>query len=250
MEFTCYLLPGWEPLIRPAPATRAWMDASPEAFAYRCLPLNIANAHGWEILCPCDSEAYWTGGPLAGDVQVRASGANAPVGLFGQGVLTFHIQALFRTPPGWNIWIGGTPNQGKDGIFPLTGIVETDWSPYTFTMNWKFTRRNRWVRFVKHEPICFVFPVQRDVLDSMEPKIVQLTDESDLAGQFRDWSRSRNEFQAEMADGKPRAAADKWQKRYYRGVTMRSDTPVPDHQTKIRLRPFVQAKPDPDDGTA
>jgi hypothetical protein len=28
------------------------MDASPEAFAYRCLPLNIANAHGWGILTP------------------------------------------------------------------------------------------------------------------------------------------------------------------------------------------------------
>jgi hypothetical protein len=45
MELTFYLRPGWEPLNRPAEATREWMSAMPEAFTYRCLPLNIANAH-------------------------------------------------------------------------------------------------------------------------------------------------------------------------------------------------------------
>ena len=29
---------------------RAWMDATPHSFAYRCLPLTVANSHGWEIL--------------------------------------------------------------------------------------------------------------------------------------------------------------------------------------------------------
>ena len=50
MDLTCFLHPGWQPLIRPAPARRDWMDATPESFAYRCLPLDIANAHGWELL--------------------------------------------------------------------------------------------------------------------------------------------------------------------------------------------------------
>src|SRR5689334_8953002 len=58
-DFICYLHEGWNPRIRPAEATRPWMDATPEAFAYRCLPLNIANAHGWEILSPCSFEAIW-----------------------------------------------------------------------------------------------------------------------------------------------------------------------------------------------
>jgi hypothetical protein len=40
---------GGAPL-RAAPATRPWMDETSDAFAYRCLPLNIANAHGWEFL--------------------------------------------------------------------------------------------------------------------------------------------------------------------------------------------------------
>ena len=47
MDLICYIHPSWRPLIRPAEATREWMTDSPESFAYRCLPLNIANAHGW-----------------------------------------------------------------------------------------------------------------------------------------------------------------------------------------------------------
>ena len=37
--------------------------------------------------------------------------------------------------------VTGPFNQPKDAIQPLTAIVETDWAPFTFTMNWKFTRR-------------------------------------------------------------------------------------------------------------
>ncbi len=39
------------PAIRPAESKRQWMDDSPQSYAYRCLPLTIANTHGWEILC-------------------------------------------------------------------------------------------------------------------------------------------------------------------------------------------------------
>ena len=89
MDFLCYLHEGWHPLIRPAEPTRPWMDATPEAFAYRCLPLNIANAHGWEILTPVGFEAYWRGGSSTADVIVRPDAgmpsSSAPVSLFGQG---------------------------------------------------------------------------------------------------------------------------------------------------------------------
>ena len=46
------------PTIQPAPATRDWMDKTPQSYAYRCLPLNIANAHGWEILSPSTFEVH------------------------------------------------------------------------------------------------------------------------------------------------------------------------------------------------
>ena len=249
MDFLCYLHGGWQPLIRPAEATRAWMDATPEAFAYRCLPLNIANAHGWEILTPAGFSAYWRGGSATADVIVRPDAGMpqiaAPVSLFGQGTVTIHIQALFRTPPGWNLFVGGSPNRAKDGIAPLSGVIETDWSPYTFTMNWRFTRRNHWVRFEANEPICFVFPVQRDALEAMVPKYVPLASDPDLQAQFTAWSRSRSGFQAEVAKNPPRAGSEQWQKRYYRGIDMNDRPGVADHRAKLRLQPFAHGEPNP-----
>jgi len=243
MDLLCYLHPGWKPLIRPAAATREWMDATPEAFAYRCLPLNIANAHGWEILNPFAFEAYWKGGNSTDDVILRLPSdvpAHAkPVSLFGQGVLTFHIYGIFRTPPGWNLWVGGSPNAPKDAIYPLTGIIETDWAPYTFTMNWRFTRTDHWVRFEENEPICFVFPLQRSYLDDVTPKYLPMDRDPELLKQFKAWSASRDAFQAKVSKELPASGTDKWQKRYYRGLDMTDRQAVPDHQIKPRLADFT-----------
>ena len=248
MDFLCYLHKGWQPLIRPAEATRAWMDATPEAFAYRCLPLNIANAHGWEILTPVGFEAYWRGGASTADVIIRPDdgmpSASAPVSLFGQATFTIHIQALFRTPPGWNLMVGGSPNWAKEGVAALSGVIETDWSPYTFTMNWRFLRRNHWVRFEAGDPICFIQPSERDALERMNPKFVALEDDPEAASQFAAWSKSRNEFHAAVAERPPSAARDQWQKRYYRGLDMHDRPGARDHRAKLRLKPFVTAAPE------
>lgn len=143
-ELTCYVEQGWDIKIRPAPPTRDWMDATPSSYAYRCLPLNIANASGWEILNPVAFEAVWSGAPHQQALTITCpEGPLKPVSLFGAGVLTFHVFGVFRTSPGWNLWVSSSPNQFKDGISALTGLIETDWSPYTFTMNWKFTRPGR-----------------------------------------------------------------------------------------------------------
>ncbi len=243
MDLICYLHPGWEPWIRPAEATREWMTNTPESFAYRCLPLDIANAHGWEILWPFGFNACWAGGADTDAVLIHTPAdvdpTRVPVSLFGQGILTFHISGLFRTPPGWNLWVGGSPNRPKDGIYPLTGIVETDWAPYTFTMNWRFTRPNHWVRFEAGEPICFVFPVQRGYLEEVTPRLVSMQDDPEIFEQFHAWSRSRDEFHARMARETPQAGSDKWQKDYYRGVGPTGQKGADDHATKLRLSPFT-----------
>jgi hypothetical protein len=242
MELTAYLHPGWEPLIRPAPATRPWMDATPESFAYRCLPLNIANAHGWEVLSPCGFEAVWNGDPAPSGVTVTldpgAEPRQAPVALFGQGVITFHVEAIIRTPPGWNLWVGGSPNRAKDAIAPLTGVIETDWSPFTFTMNWRFTRAGQPIRFEAGEPFCFLFPLPRAAVESFEPAFAPLDADPATAARFRAWSEARDEFHARMQREPPKAPADRWQKHYYRGTDVGGETLIPDHRAKLRLRPF------------
>ena len=242
MELVCYTYPGWEPRLRPAGPKRGWMEETPERFAYRCLPLAIANAHGWEILSPCGFKARWRGGQGAEAVEIRldpgADPKRAPVSLFGQGTITFHVEAIFRTPEGWNLSVGGPPNAAKDGIAPLSGMIESDWSPYTFTMNWRFTRPGKWIRFEEDEPICFFFPVQRQAILEFSPVVRPMADEPGLTERFEQWSRSRDSFRRWVERTRPAAPADKWQKLYYRGVDPDGSPGPGDHQSKLRLPQF------------
>jgi hypothetical protein len=225
------------------------MDATPEAFAYRCLPLNIANAHGWEVLNPFAFEARWDGGSGTEAVVIEPDGdappERLPVSLFGQGVLTFHVEAIFRTPPGWDLWVGGSPNRAKDGIAPLTGIVETDWSPFTFTMNWRFTRPGHRVRFAAMEPFCFLFPLRRGALEAFEPRFAPIDADPATRDRFREWSGARDAFQERVRRDPPEAPADRWQKFYYRGTDASGRSLAEDHRAKLRLRAFDRtAAPD------
>ena len=243
MELKCLVYPGWQPRIRPAQAKRQWMDEAPEAFPYRCLPLSIANSHGWEILSTCAFEAVWNGGMAPEDVVIRAdAGSTAeetPQALFGQGTFTIHIQGLFRTPPGWDIYVSGSPNSFKDGATPLAGIIETDWSPYSFTINWRLTRPNYPVRFEENEPVAHFFPIQRGAVEQFKPSFVPIDDDPNFKEMFEQWSRSRDAFQVHVREHPPEKPADKWQKLYYRGLNPDGNCPVTDHQSKLRVSEFA-----------
>lgn len=243
MELNCYVYPGCAPRIRAASSSREWMDATPERFAYRCLPLNIANSHGWEILSPCGFEAEWNGGSRVEDVTVRPDPGTephvAPVALFGQGTFTFHVEGLFRTAEGVDLWVGGSPNAAKDGVAPLGGIIETDWTPYSFTMNWRFTRPGHVIRFEENEPFCFFFPVERRLIESVEPRIAPIEEHPELKRQFEEWSASRDAFQQAVAETRPANPSEKWQKFYYRGLNADGSRGAPDHRSKLRLKDFA-----------
>ena len=47
--------------IQTAERTRQWMDETVDRFAYRCLPVAIANQVGWDLLCPIAFSAKWNG---------------------------------------------------------------------------------------------------------------------------------------------------------------------------------------------
>jgi hypothetical protein len=242
MDLICYKYDGWQPRIRPGSPKRTWMDETNERYAYRCLPLSIANSHGWELLSPVAFEARWDGGIRMESVEIRMDPGYAdhlkPVTLFGYGTLTWHVEAIFRTPPGWNLYLSGPPNRQKDGIQALGGIIETDWSPYTFTMNWRFTRAGEWIRFEENEPIAFFFPVERGRAEQFQPRIERLEDAPELRAAFEKWSESRNAFQKWVVEAKPTAPAEKWQKLYFRGLDSDGKKGPADHQSKLRLPPF------------
>jgi hypothetical protein len=239
-RLVAHVIDGHPFSIRPAPLERDWMDATDRRFAYRCLPLNIANGHGWEILCPAGFTAVWDGRPAKEAVQVTTDpGHAAPaLGHFGNGVLTFHVPCLFQTDPGVDLFVTGPINRPKDAISPLSGVIETDWAPYTFTMNWMFTRPRTVVRFEKDEPFCHLFPVTRGALEAIEPRQQPLSATPDLEERHKVWSESRVAFNADLAQ-RQAPAPDDWQKSYFRGLQPTGEPgAVAGHRSRLRLKPF------------
>ena len=239
MKLVCYSFTA-DPLpLRPAPLTREWMDRIPDRHAYRCLPLNIANAHGWEIASPCAFEVEWDGGPRTQSMAIRALDGypqleKVAVSHFAFGIVTFHLGYLFRTEPGWNLLATGPLNQPKDGIAPLTGVIETDWLPYPFTMNWQMTRRGT-VRFDKDEPLCMVFPVAANALSATAPEVRNLSDDPALEAQAFAWKKRRDEFMQRFNAGDAATLKEAWQRFYFLGKMPDGTDAGASHVNKLRL---------------
>jgi hypothetical protein len=238
----CYALPEGLPNVRPAPHTRKWMDDTPDAFAYRCLPLAIANAHAWEILNPVPFEARWDGS-IRGGIEIKSLDHRKPYATshFGSGILTFYVNALFRTTQGTNLFVMGPTNMPKHGIYALHAVVETDWSPATFTMNWKFTAPNVTVRFEQDEPYCAFFPMPRGTLDKIEPRLERIEHGGRELEEYAQWSEQRARFLKELPVENTEAHKRGWEKSYFQGRHPDGRRGPQDHQTKLRLKPFVGA---------
>jgi hypothetical protein len=230
-----------------APAARDWMDASHERYAYRCLPLTIANQSGWLVPSPVTFSACWDGGTGL-DAVTLTFAAPRPDGRvtshFGHGILTFAIPYLFRTPPGVNLWVKGPANYFKDGVQPLEGVVETDWLPSTFTMNWKLTRPGHPVRFEKGEPVCMLVPVPRGLAEGLEPRRASLANNAEVMAQYLQWQQERSEFLAALRERDPEALARGWQRDYMKGL-LPTGARAPAHQTRLRLKEFARAEDAP-----
>ncbi len=107
--------------LQSAQRARPWMEDTVDRFAYRCLPVAIANQVGWDILCPVAFTARWNGKEGLKDVSLKFHGTSSPLigSHFGHGVLTFSLGYLFRTTKSHNLWVKGPTNCPKEGIAPL-----------------------------------------------------------------------------------------------------------------------------------
>jgi hypothetical protein len=227
------------PQIKPGRPDRAWMNATPDRYAYRCLPLNIANSLGWELLLPCRVEAEWNGGLELEDLQIEIADAtwrdrHVASSHFGSGILTFQVGYVVRTEAGTGLLARGVPNLPKDGIAPLEGFVETDWLPFTFTMNWQFTRPGRIV-FEEGEPFCFLMPCRPQGFAEYRPEIVPIAAAPELAAEYKSWAAKRREFNGKLLDEDPAIVQQAWQKWYTLGQASDGSKRKPDHLTKLAL---------------
>lgn len=205
----------------PASHEREWMNDTRDRYAYRCTPLTIANASGWELRCPFNFEVSWDGSTGLDAIQIRTAAKPTEItrlitSHFGHGILTFHTGWLVRTSAGWATWARGSPNLPKDGITPLDGIVETEWLPFPFTMNWRFSRPGS-VTFERGEPFCFITITPHAILDEIQPIVRQISEEPALAASYKNWRNSRDEFNAQLQALDEGAVRQRWQRNYARG---------------------------------
>ena len=236
------------PQISPAPISRTWMSEMSETrtgWPNRCLPMLIANQSGWELRNRCAFTATWIGQDGV-DVKItpdkRDTGQFLPVSHFGYGILTWHLPMLFRTPAGYNLLVRGPANYPKDAVYPLEGVVETDWASASFSMSWKLTRKLMPVRFEVDEPICMIVPQRRAELEEFAPELRRIESDEDLQRKHEFFLRSRNA--AKQIEQVARVAAGEqveWQGDYTRGRHTDGEAGTPDHQTRRHLRSFVSA---------
>jgi hypothetical protein len=244
-EIVAYSAWGFGVEIVPAGLRRDWMDATAFGFAYQCLPMSLANQSGWFVLAPHGAVAEWNGGPAPGDLTVQVEGQPPMVhamSAVGSGILTWTIPYIFRTPTGWNLLCRGPANHVKDGIAPLEGLVETDWSLASFSMNWKLTRPGR-VAFQKGEPVAMLVTERRGDLEEFTASKRELASNPALAAGYHRWITARQEFLAAQRRGDLEAIKKKYQKHYFQGKT-NDGVFFEGHQKKRSLATFERSEPD------
>ena len=224
--------------IEPAPAKRDWMDATPDKFAYHCMPLTLANQSGWVVKCPTTFAAVWDGKTEREGVTLRFSEKpetwhNRISSHFGSGIISFMIPWIFRTQSGWGLMVRGPTNSPKDNAFPLDGLVETDWAPYTFTMNWKIMRRNTEVWFKQGEPICMITPFLLNAPEETVCSFHRMDEDPQLEKDYHEFA----EFRLRAIRQHDETGKLPTKRSYMRG--RRPDgTPVEEHRTNYKLKSF------------
>ena len=230
---------GWE--IVPANVRRTWIDET-HGQASKCLPLLAANQMGYTILSPTDFAVVWSGKPQTDSLKIIVEDdkfAHHIVSHFGHGIFTFKLPYIFRTSPEIGLFVRGATNFWVDGAVALDGFVETNWSNYSFTMNWKTITQNKVISFNKGEPICMIVPYPTRLLENLEVKYAPFKDASDEMKRIHsEWSAYRNNFN----NRKDRKSGD-WQKDYFVGrkCPFSGDSPENKgcpHRTKFKLPRF------------
>jgi hypothetical protein len=220
---------------------RDWMDATPSRFAYRCLPLTIANQTGLWIKNPVGFTATWRGQERPGsiDFQFDVLGEvwkNWVGNDFGAGIITWKTPFLFRTKPeGSRLLVCGPANHFKDNAHPLTAIIESDWMSMSFTMNWKIMKSDDPVRFEVGEPLFQAIPLLSNACSDLEGASVayrKLDEDPDVSRAYREWDQSRSRFMERSRAGELRP--DEWQRDYFLGRDASGRLVAPVHMTKVK----------------
>ncbi len=219
---------------------RDWMDRTAHKFAYRCLPLTIANQIGWMVNNPVGFTAIWTGRAEPDGVLFKfdtdaGTWRDWINNQFGHGIVSWNAPFLFRTrPAGSRLMVMGPANHFKNGATPLTAVIESDWMTASFTMNWKLTQPGLPVRFEVGEPLFQALPVATNLAADLEGADVtyqRLGDDRATHDAFFAWKRARDGFKRGQQAGQIDPSA--WQKDYFKGQDTLGRPVSGGHMTKV-----------------
>jgi hypothetical protein len=133
--------------------------------------------------------------------------------------------------------VRGPANWSKAGAYALEGVVETDWSIATFTMNWRLTHLHQTVQFDEGEPICMIVPQRRGELERFQPTIQDIQANPELYAGYEHWRASRKQFMIGKNTPGSGLTDQSWQKHYFQGAAP-NGLVAPEHQLKLNLRDF------------
>ena len=206
--------------------------------AYHCLPLVIGNQYGFVVKSLYDFEVVWDGGESVKSVVVNmitpqeeyksTYNLQSINSHFGMGTITVQMPYQLRTPSGINLMTINPPNSFIDGIYHMTGVVETDNLRRDFTYNLRITRPNFVVKVKKGDYIGCIIPYQRHFIDHY-----QIVD----ANKFISTENIETERQCAKDFGIERSTKDRDKpngngKRYWRGEDIYGNK-FTDHQTNL-----------------
>lgn len=216
--------------IEQSPVTREWMDQTALGYSYRCLPMTYANRHGWCIRLVEDVEVTWHGNPSLKSTEIHngrtQNGVRFADNGTGNGIITFHLNAIPRTSKDWNLWIMGAPNLVIPGASPLSGIVESDWMFTSPTSNWKLTEPGKKVIFRAGDPVLFFIPIHKTQLEEFTLSHHNISDDDEIVKNYNDHYSWR--MQAE-------ANGSVFGKMYMRGINPDGSKPLYEYQHKTKL---------------
>lgn len=215
--------------ITPSKVKRNWMDET-QGLAYRCIPLNIANEYGWVCHSPSSFTATWDGGVGREAIKIVEHGdgpPHFPQSHFGHGILTLPPDFLIKTPKNISIYIRGISNTGYENIYPLDGIVETDWLPFTFTMNYKFLKPGS-ITFKKGDPVFMFFPIDRNFIESFDIEQKDISLEPEFYSQYKKYGEARQQH-LDSNNQKP-------QRFYVSGTLVDERAQIDNHKIVLKLK--------------
>lgn len=218
--------------ITPADSKREWMNED-GGWSYNCLPLKIANKYGWFVRCPYDIEITWDGIESEKNFTVNSDNEEFFKYIdfnFGNGTLTFMLDFIIKSSIGDSLYVRGISNNKKELIYPLDGIVETDWLPFTFSFSYKFLKAGA-VKFKKDEPIFMFFPIKRNYIENFDISYKFIGEDQVLKEQRNKFNQSRNDHNDNIINNKRSA-----QKFYIKGAIINEKINIQNHKINLILK--------------